>query len=115
MMSDQFSKPHKILEAEDDGNKIYAIELQENPYDGIMFNYGKVSFSEDEAADKLCIHFEYDILKDNDKEYDLKEFETYIGDLLQEIMLFEMQRNNLIFTGGTDAHREDNIIESDSQ
>lgn len=102
-----FRIKHTVLEQEFEGKKIYAIKLHETPYSGIIISYGKVSFNEDEENDKLCIAFEYDLIEDNDQEYDLKEFENYIGELLQEMIAFEMTRNNLIFTGGTDENRKD--------
>lgn len=106
-MSDYvFKIPHTILEQEVDGEKIYGVRLQENPYHDIIISYGRVSFNEDEENDTLAIAFEYDLIEDNDQEYDVKELETYIGELLQEMIVFEMARNNLIFTGGTDENRK---------
>ena len=110
-----FQIPHKIMEQEVDGQRIYGVELQENPYCGIIISYGKVDFKENEASDHLEIKFDYEILRHNDEIYNQKEFENYIGDLLQEMIIYEMQRNNLIFTGGINENREDNLIESDSQ
>lgn len=107
-MSDYvFKIPHTVLEQEVDGEKVYAVRLQEDPFRGIIISYGRVSFDEDEENDKLSISFEYDLLEDNDQEYDVKEMEAHIGELLQEMIVFEMGRNNLIFTGGTDENRKD--------
>lgn len=103
----EFKIPHKVLEQEIDGQKVYAIRLQEDPFRDIIYSYGRVSFNEDEENDRLSISFEYDLLEDNDQEYDTKEFQNYIGELLQEMIMFEMGRNNLIFTGGTDETRND--------
>lgn len=101
----EFKIPHKVLEQEIDGKKVYAIRLQEDPFRGIMYTYGRVSFDEDKENDRLSISFEYDLIEDNDQDYDTEEFHNYIGDLLQEMIMFEMGRNNLIFAGGTDETR----------
>lgn len=107
-MSDYvFKIPHTVLEQEVDGQKVYAIKLHENPYRDIIISYGRVSFDEDEDNNQLSISFDYDLLEDNDQQYDVKQFETYIGELLQEMIVFEMGRNNLIFTGGTNENRKD--------
>ena len=108
MSEHMFNIPHAIVEQEFNGEKIHAIRLQETPYNDIIISYGRVSFKADEATDTLSISFEYELIEDNDQDYDVKEFENYIGQLLQEIIIFEMGRNNLIFTGGTDDNRKDN-------
>lgn len=96
----QFTIDHKIVETTIDGNKKYAVQLLEPPYTGVIISYGKVSLDEDDAADVLRVKFEYDVIEDNDVDYDLTEFEHHLGDLLQELIKFELSRNNLVFTGG---------------
>jgi len=56
-----------------------AIKLTDGAYEGIIYQYGKVSFDEDEVNDKLKIHFEYEVLDYNDKIItDMKPFEKYM-------------------------------------
>lgn len=111
----QFSVAHKILEQSLNGEKIYAVRLLDEPFDGIVFSYGAVSFSENEEEDKACIHFDYTLIRDNGKQYDKSEFENTIGVLLEDMIRFELQRNNLVFTGGTDEDRAEHPFELDSQ
>lgn len=96
-----------------------AIKLLEDPYSGIIFTYGKVSFDEDDANDTLKIKFDYDILHDPNNErkgFVKEEFEQYIGDLLQELLHQELAKNNVTYTGGIDdENRTGDIIESDSE
>lgn len=96
-----------------------AIKLLEDPYSGIIFTYGKVSFEEDDANDHLKIKFDYDILYDPLDErngFVKEEFEQYIGDLLQELLHQELAKNNVTYTGGVDdENRTGDIIESDSE
>lgn len=100
-----------------------AIKLLEDPYSGIIFTYGKVSFEEDDANDHLKIKFDYDILHDpaaapnnERKGFVKKNFEQYIGDLLQELLHEELAKNNVTYTGGVDdENRTGDIIESGSE
>lgn len=116
-MSDDFifQHPHKVIEKVIDGQRIFGLELTETPYQGIIFSYGGVSFKEDVDQDKLTISFEYDIHRDINSPYDKKEFEQYIGDLLQELIMYGIHKNDIVYTGGTDDNREDNSQQSDSQ
>jgi hypothetical protein len=100
-----------------------AIKLLEDPYSGIIFTYGKVSFDVDDANDHLKIKFDYDILFDpaespnNPRKGFVKEdFEQYIGDLLQDLLHEEIAKNNVTYTGGIDdENRTGDIIEPDSE
>ena len=94
-------KPHVVVESKSSG--IDAIKLLEEPYSGIIFTYGKVSFDEDDANMKLKINFEYEILDSASKEWDKELFEEYLGDFLQELIRDGIEQNNLTYTGGTDA------------
>jgi hypothetical protein len=94
-------RPHIVVESKVNG--ISAIKLLEEPYSGIIFTYGKVSFDEDDANMKLKINFEYEILDSANKEWDKELFEEYLGDFLQELIRDGIEQNNLTYTGGTDA------------
>ena len=95
---------------------IDAIKLLDEPFSGIIFVYGKVEFEPDEANDVLRLKFEYDILDKNNKEFtDMKPFEKYIGDLLQELIHIGIEENSLTYTGGVDENRTGDPIEPDSQ
>lgn len=95
------TRPYTIVESKSSG--IDAIKLLEEPYSGIIFTYGKVSFDEDDANMKLKINFEYEILDSASKEWDKELFEEYLGDFLQELIRDGIEQNNLTYTGGTDA------------
>jgi hypothetical protein len=79
-----------------------AIRLTDEPYSGIIFQYGKVEFEPDEENDTLRLKFEYDILDQNKKIFDEKIFEKYIGDLLTQLIMQGVAENSLTYTGGTD-------------
>lgn len=113
-MSDDFPflVGHKVLESKhDDG--MYAIELTDPPYEGIIFTFGEVKFPEDDGGETCTVSFEYDILDDKGIEYDKDEFEKYIGDFLIELIVYQLSKNEVVYTGGTSENRDDDIIESD--
>lgn len=110
----QFLRPHKVVEKTVNGQKITGLELLENDYEGIIVSYGKVEFDESNP-ERVTMRFDYEILRDNEHAYDKKELEQYLGDLLQELIIYGIHKNNLVYTGGTDDDREDNSQQPDSQ
>jgi hypothetical protein len=92
-----------VLENKHDG--LQAIKLTEEPYEGIIYSYGKVSFDPNEETGHLKINFEYEIHDKNDKEFsDTKPFENYIGDILQELLAEGVANNSLTYVGGIDEN-----------
>lgn len=104
-------RPHKTLEK----NGTIALQLSEGDFSGIIFSYGGVKFEENEAKDNLKVYFDYEIHDDAGKIYDKSLFEKELGDFLIELVIFGAQENSLIYKGGIDESREDDIIESDPQ
>lgn len=94
-----------------------AIKLLDEPFSGIIYSYGRVSFEEDEVNDALHLSFEYEIHDKNFKEFsDTKPFETYIGDILQELIHQGIEKNSLTYMGGIDdENRTGDPVQSDSQ
>ena len=109
------SLKYVVVENRKDG--MDAIKLLEEPFSGIIYTYGRVSFDEDEANDKLTIAFEYDIIDKAGKDFgSMEPFENYIGNILQELIHEGIQQNNLTYTGGIDdENRTGDPIEPDSQ
>ena len=106
------SKPYTILEHKSNG--LQAIKLLAEPYSGIIYTYGKVTFNEDVENEKLHIHFEYEILDNADKVIgDMSVFEGYIGFLLEDMIHDGIEQNNLTYTGGVDENRTKDSDESD--
>jgi hypothetical protein len=111
MMTNNLVRPHVVLENKHNG--MNAIKLTESPYSGIIFSYGRVGF--EEVDDSLKIMFDYEIHQNNNVEYDKQEFEQYLGDFLQELIVYGIQNNDLTYTGGVDENRTGDPIEPDSQ
>ena len=109
----QFMTGHKVFQNHKDEN-LFAIEFTDPPYQGIIISYGKVKFPDDlENAETCTISFDYEVIDDKGIEYDVNEFEKYIGDFLLELIAFQLSRNEVVYTGGTSENRDDDIIESD--
>lgn len=107
------SNPRYVV-VESKQNGLQAIKLTEGAFEGIIYTYGKVTFDEDEANDKIHLRFEYDIIEYNDKGLtDKAPFEQYIGDILQELIHEGIERNNLTYTGGVDENRTKDSEQSD--
>jgi hypothetical protein len=105
--------PVKVVESSSTG--LQALKLTEGAFEGIIYTYGKVTFDEDEANDKVYIRFEYDILDQAGKGLtDKAPFEKYIGDILTEMIHRGVADNSLVYTGGVDENRTKDSEQSDS-
>ena len=91
-----------VLESKHDG--LQAIKLTEEPYEGIIYSYGKVDFVPDEENEKLTIKFDYEIHDRNDKDFDEQVFEAYIGYILEGLIIEGVENNSLTYTGGIDEN-----------
>jgi len=94
---------HVVIEQKSTG--IEAIKLTDDPYNGIIFTYGKVSLPSVEEfmeTGEAKLAFEYEIIDNAGIEYDKVEFEQYLGDFLVELIDFGMQNNDITYTGGVD-------------
>ena len=92
-----------VLENKHDS--LQAIKLTEEPYEGIIYSYGKVSFDPNEDTGHLKINFEYEVHDYNDKQLsDKQPFEKYIGDILQELIVEGVGNNSLTYVGGIDEN-----------
>lgn len=97
-------------------NGMDAIKLLDEPFSGIIYTYGRVQFEEDNYNDVLKIKFEYEILDDAGKKFsDNKPFETYIGNVLQDLIHRGIQENSITYTGGLDENRDSDTVKFDSK
>lgn len=88
-------------------NGMDAIKLLDEPFSGIIISYGRVAFEPDEGNDRLTLKFEYEVLDKGGKDFnDMKPFEQYLGDLLQELIHKGVEENSLTYTGGVDQTTE---------
>jgi hypothetical protein len=75
----------------------YKVKLSSGQFTGVVFNFGKVSFPNEEEA---VISFEYDVLEGSVAEADKPLFEKTIGDILIKIIADSIKNKELVFKGG---------------
>lgn len=75
------------------------VKLNEGPYAGIIYKYGRVQLIEE--GDQLRVRFDYE-LEDGSKLDN--DFVQYIGPILTEMIEKGLVLNSIVYTGGTDAH-----------
>ena len=94
----EFKTKHSIVETQVDDTTVVGVKLEDSPFTGIIVQYGKVSFDNldaAEAADKIVLNFDYEILDAAGIEYNTESLEMYLGDVLQDIIAFEIRRKSL--------------------
>ena len=66
-------------------------------YQGVVYRYGEVKVNEDEKNDSATLQFEWDMLDSNGlpKEMIGDDFFKLIGDILQDIIREQLDRNEL--------------------
>lgn len=108
----KFLTGHQVVEQYETATE--AIRLTDPPYAGIIFSYGRVEFPEDQMDNENCtLSFDYTIHDDAGVEYVKEEFEHYLGDFLVELIMYGISKNEIVYTGGIDENRDDDINESD--
>jgi len=109
-MSNHLAKPPFVVLESRSGEQD-RIKLTEGEYSGIIFSYGAVRF--DEQGDTCKLHFEYEVHEDTGVAYIKEELEHYLGDLLQMIILDQLQKNSISYTGGVDENRTTDSEQTD--
>lgn len=84
-------KPYEVIDDQ-------WVKLNEGPYAGIIYKYGRVQLIEE--GDQLRVRFEYE-LEDGSKLDN--EFVQYIGPILTELIEKGLVLNSIVYTGGVDA------------
>jgi hypothetical protein len=97
-----------------ENNGLQEVELTEGEFSGIIYTYGKVEFVEDNSNEHVKLSFEYDIVNLNNKVIkDTKQFETYIGKILENLIQIGIENNSITYTGGVDENRAKDSGKSD--
>jgi hypothetical protein len=93
-------KQYELLDEDSNGNQL--IKLLSNEYSGIIYTYGRVRLLEED--DRLRVQFEYDIHENPVDDVDPSKFRNHIGDILIDLLEENLLKNNVVYTGGTDAN-----------
>jgi hypothetical protein len=103
-------KNYEILDvATPDGYKF--IKLTNGDHEGIIYSYGRVQLIEEEEQVRLV--FDHVIHDYADRE--IKDtFINEIGDILQDLLIEQLAKNEVVYKGGVDENRTEDSSESDS-
>lgn len=94
---------------ERESQELYAINIKEGRYKGVIFTFGKVQLKEDKDADQLGIDFQF-LINQGNRRYpatelaDSRKFKDYIAKILKYILEEE-------FTDKNDEHTKTDIKE----
>jgi hypothetical protein len=89
-------------------DSIVTIELLDEKYSGVKYQYGKVEFDEDEENDQCYLNFNYDVVDSNGLELDNDdEFKNYIGTIL--VSCVSKYATGVLNENRTDDSKESNL------
>lgn len=98
-------REHEIFEMDVDGVQTYAIKFNDEPYAGLSFSFGRVEMAEDESSEELTMKFDYTIHAEPAVSYAVTDLEPYLGDFLVELIAKQLEDQEIIYRGGTEAPR----------
>jgi len=96
--TDQTKKPTKrYVFAQKQGDDFSCIKLLEGDYEGIIYKYNNIKFSETEnEVGQIPLKFTYDIMVNpNKKDIESNDFRNYIGDILIECVEEQLENGTL--------------------
>ena len=96
--TDQTKKPTKrYIFAQKQGDDFSCIKLLEGDYEGIIYKYNNIKFSETEnELGQIPLKFTYDIMVNpNKKDIESNDFRNYIGDILIECVEEQLENGTL--------------------
>ena len=96
--TDQKKKPTKrYIFAQKQGDDFSCIKLLEGDYEGIIYKYNNIKFSETEnELGQIPLKFTYDIMVNpNKKDIESNDFRNYIGDILIECVEEQLENGTL--------------------
>lgn len=77
---------YETVDNEDNEMGLAVLELQEGPYMGTKFSFGRVKFGEAHEDEDVLVSFEYDVHEAHGLEAPTPEFERVVGDILIELL-----------------------------
>ena len=78
---------------DDDVNNASYLKILEGNFEGLLFNYGKVQFNEDEDADEAKLKFTYNIIDNPNECVYNDELVSVLGDILVTVMTEQLKEN----------------------
>ena len=90
---------NRYVFAQRDVDDFSCIKIVEGDYKDIIYTYGHVKFaSEENDKGEIPLKFDYDVLVNpNQVKVDTIEFQNYIGDILLEVVQYQLDNGTLKF------------------
>lgn len=107
------SKSDEIEVLSESTSGIHHIRFTSGEFEGIVFTLGQVTFKEDDERDECVMSYDYDIISNPLETFDEDDFKQYVGDLLIEMIQDQLEKNDLVYTGGVDENRTIDTEQSD--
>jgi len=81
------------------GEDFAAIQLIGGNYDGVVYKHNNIKFApKPNENDEIPLKFDYDVLVNpNQAEVDTQQFMNYIGDILLEVVQYQLDNGTLKF------------------
>ena len=96
-VTDQTKNNKRYAFAQRQGDDFSCIKILEGNYEGIIYKYNNIKFSETEnEKGEIPLKFTYDIMANPNKEdIESKDFRNYIGDILIECVEEQLKNGTL--------------------
>ena len=95
--TDQTKTNKRYAFAQRQGDDFSCIKIMDGQYEGIIYKYNNVKFSQTEnASSQIPLKFTYDIMANpNDENIKSDDFRNYIGDILIECVEEQLKNGKL--------------------
>ena len=79
-----------------------ATRIDDGEYAGVIYQVGRIQFSEPNESGHRAMRFKYEIL-DNPKDVEIKDdFTSLVGDVIVEQIEQKLEQGEMIYANGTD-------------
>lgn len=79
-----------------------ATRIDDGEYEGVVYQVGRIQFSEPDATGQRAMRFKYEILE-NSKDIEIKDdFTSIVGDIIVEQIEQKLAEGEMIYANGTD-------------
>ncbi len=94
-----------------DDTALECVKIMEGKYEGLVYQYGTVSFHEDEEKDIASVSFDYRIVEDVEDKDD-NELKEILGDILVDILEEHVNDIDEEFSVEHDEVEENPVLEN---
>ena len=79
-----------------------ATRIDDGDYEGVIYQVGRIQFSEPDATGQRAMRFKYEILE-NSKNIEIQDdFTSIVGDIIVEQIEKKLEEGEMVYANGTD-------------